>query len=419
MARHARNDLLSSLDEVKATARIRGEEVRSQRPSQQVPSSERRADEQAAYPAQRVARPESSAVERMARQVDGPSEARRIAQQAPYPESRTAQQAPYPDSRTAQQAPPPVRRSAQQADNASATHRTSRRGNGTSATGPVRPAQRATAAPRARRAIIPILLVLVVVVAFLAVVFVVRGSGTGDDDSLETPLAYISPYNWQNIVRENGRWSYVVNGQVKSRLGIDVSENQGHIDWQQVAADGIDFAMIRIGYRGTTLGEMYLDAEYWDNLQNAKAAGLDCGLYFFSQATNEAEAREEAEFVLTNLNGAPLEYPIVFDSEEVAAGIGKSRTSGLSKDEMAAIEEAFCKRIEQAGYETMIYGNAHDLSRYRRAVIEKRQLWWAEYGSPNPLAKIDIVMWQYSNEGHVAGIATNVDMNMDLRGALN
>lgn len=337
MARHAKSDLLSSLDEAKATARVRGDEVRAQRP---------------------------------VRSAGSPSR-------------------------------PPVERS--------------------SGARPARPTRSSVARRSPQRTLVPIFLVLLVVALFVVVVVVVRASSqtSGEDAPAQDPAAiYVSPYDWNNVVRENGRWYYVVNGQVKSRLGIDVSENQNEIDWDLVADDGIDFAIIRLGYRGSTTGELYLDAHYWDNLDGARAAGLDCGLYFFSQAVNEEEAREEADFVLTYLNGTSLEYPIAFDSEEVVPGVGKARTAGLSRDQMTAIAEAFCQRIEAAGYTTMVYGNAGDMSRYRRTEMKKRQLWWAEYGSPMPLARIDIVMWQYSNEGEVNGISTIVDMNMDLRGVL-
>lgn len=353
MARHARNDLLSSLDEVKTTARVRGDDVRAQQ-----------AEAQAART--KAARGQQTGSGRVP---------------------------------------------------ASPTRRTT--SGQTVSSSPVRPV-RARSDSAARRSVVPVLFALLVVVVFVVVLFAVRGCTAADDETQEGTAenTYVSPYKWNNLVREDGRWSYVVNGQVKSKLGIDVSENQHEIDWWQVANDGIDFAMIRLGYRGTTAGDLYLDAYYWDNLDGARNAGIDCGVYFFSQAITVEEAIEEAEFVLTYLDGASLEYPIAFDSEKTIAGIGEGRTADVGRDEMTAIAEAFCKRVEEAGYTAMVYGNAQDLSRYRRAAMEKRLLWWAEYGSPSPLAKIDIAMWQYSNEGQVAGISTNVDMNIDLRGVL-
>ena len=266
----------------------------------------------------------------------------------------------------------------------------------------------------------PIVLVLVVVVAFLYVLLSVRNCSSGEQSqNVDVQPRYTSPFDWTCLERDNGRWSYVVGGQVKSRLGIDVSENQGEIDWRSVADDGIEFAIVRVGYRGSTEGDLYADAHYLDNLDGAHEAGLDCGAYFFSQAANEDEAVEEAEFVLALLDGRALEYPVTFDSEEVAPGVGKSRAAGLPREQIAAIANAFCARIEEAGYASSIYGNAYDLSRYGVSNLQGKSVWWAEYGSPSPLHSVDIDMWQYSNNGQVAGISTVVDMNMDLSHALD
>ena len=226
--------------------------------------------------------------------------------------------------------------------------------------------------------------------------------------------AYTSPYDWTKLDRSNGRFQYIVDDQVKSRLGIDVSESQHVIDWASVASDGIDFAMIRLGYRGSTEGGLYLDEQYWTNLDGARDAGLDCGVYFFSQAVNVEEAEEEADYVLERLNGAPLECPIGFDSEALAVGLESSRTEDLTNDEMAAIAEAFCNRVGEAGYRSIVYGNAFDLSRYSRTTLEQTPIWWAEYDTPVPSASIDFELWQYSHTGTVAGIETSVDMNIDL-----
>ncbi len=225
---------------------------------------------------------------------------------------------------------------------------------------------------------------------------------------------YESPYNWQNLDRTGGRYVFRIDGQVMSRLGIDVSENQQDIDWNQVANDGIEFAIIRLGYRGTSTGAIRLDERYYEYLEGAQLAGLDCGVYFFSQATSVQEAQEEADFVLQNLQGTTLEYPVVYDCEEVAAGAGTSRTTGMSKDEMTACARAFCERIEAAGYRAMVYGNTRDLARYHVNNLKPYPLWYAEYGMPTPTVAVDFTMWQYSNSGQVAGISTAVDLDIDL-----
>ena len=265
---------------------------------------------------------------------------------------------------------------------------------------------------------------LVAAVVLLAVIglFAIKAivPPPGNHEGGEDPVAkLVSPYDWANLDRSDERYRYVVDGEVKSRIGIDVSESQKEIDWQAVARDGIEFAIIRVGYRGATEGGLYTDEQFWANLEGARAAGLDCGVYFFSQADTEDEAREEADFVLKHLNGTPLEYPIAFDSEIVNLNGAASPTAELSNDEMTAIAKAFCTRVEEAGYRPLVYGNKADISRYNYNEMSHLPAWWAEYGSPSPTARIPLELWQYSNSGNVDGISTYVDMNIDLSKAEN
>ena len=268
-----------------------------------------------------------------------------------------------------------------------------------------------------------IALVAVVVLAVTALVFALRSCVNSDalDDEGATLAeeAYVSPYDWSALDRTDGRYRYLVNGEVKSKLGIDVSTYNQVIDWDAVAADGIDFAMVRLGRRGATQGGLSLDNHYLANLEGAKAAGLEVGVYFFSQAATVDEAVEEADFVLRNLEGVQLEYPVAFDSEQYVNGVAVARTEGLSNDEMTAIARAFCERIESAGYRAMLYGNAQDLSRYNYDDVKQYAVWWAEYDMPAPSADRDIVMWQYAADAVVAGVDTTADINIDLAGALS
>lgn len=285
---------------------------------------------------------------------------------------------------------------------------------------------RARLRPARRRVPAGLLVALAVVLAVGVEAFVgaqamssyLAGPSRTSSPVSSTAAPYESPYDWTSLDRTNGRFAYVRDGQVVSRLGVDVSENQQLIDWEAVAADGIEFAYIRLGYRGTSEGGLYLDAYFERNLEQARTAGIDCGVYFFSQAASPDEAREEARFVLEHLGGAALQYPVAFDSEEAAAGTGRSRTAGLSDAEMTAIAQAFFSEISAAGYGTMLYGNAQDLGRYDSNLLAASPVWWAEYGMPVPTARLDFTLWQYSNEGSVAGIPTKVDMDIDLSGAL-
>lgn len=202
-------------------------------------------------------------------------------------------------------------------------------------------------------------------------------------------------------------------GEVVKKYGIDVSELQGAIDWNAVAADGIEFAFIRVGYRGIEKGELHEDETYKTNLKEAKAAGIERGAYFYSQALNEKEAEDEAGFVLKALDGDKLEYPVVFDYEVVSSGL-PTRVGGINSDEATKIARAFCSTIEKAGYDVMIYGNTYDLAHFHLEDLADWPIWYAEYNEA-PAYVEEFVIWQYSCTGIVEGIGVDVDLNLDMR----
>ncbi|MBQ9006607.1 MAG: glycoside hydrolase family 25 protein [Atopobiaceae bacterium] len=233
---------------------------------------------------------------------------------------------------------------------------------------------------------------------------------SGDDDVWIPPRGVPTPYYDQSYFSwEEGRCRYQVPQGSSGKTGVDVSEYQGSIDWYAVASDGIDFAFLRIGYRGTTEGNLFADQHFEENYASAQEAGIACGAYFFSQATNAAEAEEEASFVLELLGGRALDYPVVYDLE-VASG---TRVSGIDDDAATACAQAFCSTIQAAGYDVMVYGNYYDLMRYNDDVLSAYDLWLAEYAD-HPSYDRRFLIWQYSNEGTVAGIGSGVDLNLDL-----
>lgn len=226
-----------------------------------------------------------------------------------------------------------------------------------------------------------------------------------------------SPYDWSCLAwDERGRVSYVVDGTVRSRTGIDVSEHQGTIDWQAVAGDGIDFCYIRAAWRGSTEGALYEDEQFRANLEGARTAGLDVGLYVFSQAATAEEGREEAEFVLALLGGESLDLPIAFDHELTSDRSG--RADNISHDELTAAAHAFCDTVEAAGYEALIYGNSYEYARLDILSFGRYGYWFAEYDEA-PSIPFELYLWQYTHQGSVAGIGTGVDMSIELVHALD
>ena len=195
-----------------------------------------------------------------------------------------------------------------------------------------------------------------------------------------------------------------------ARQGVDVSAHQEEIDWQQVADSGITFAFVRLGYRGVTEGTLNTDRYYEANLQAARAAGLDVGVYFFSQALTEQEAVEEADYVLQMLNGEPLDLPVMFDWETVESE--GSRSAGREAEVVTACARAFCRRIAQGGYRAGVYFNrqqgyhSYDLSALKDFVF------WVADPNDHPDFYYDVSVWQYTFRGSVPGIGAPVDRDM-------
>lgn len=196
----------------------------------------------------------------------------------------------------------------------------------------------------------------------------------------------------------------------ESMLGIDVSTFQREIDWQQVKDAGIEYAMIRVGFRGYgTTGSLNEDARAQENYKNATAAGVKVGAYFFSQATTVAEAKEEARYVLDLIKDWELQMPVAFDWECLAEDY---RTVDVDSRTLTDCAKAFCDEIENAGYDSMIYFNPEQ-SRYNMHLEELVDygFWLAMY-SEYMTYEYKIDMWQYTKEGAVPGITGNVDINL-------
>ena len=231
----------------------------------------------------------------------------------------------------------------------------------------------------------------------------------------------VQPYDWRSFSTDSwgggrSRAAYLHDGR-EARTGVDVSFYQGEIDWRAVAGDGIDFAILRLGYRGYTQGGLMQDKQYTQNLPDALAAGLDVGVYFFSQAITPQEAEEEADYILSVLNGAPLAYPIAFDWEHVSDP--GARSNGLDGAVLTQCAKAFCARIREGGYEPAVYFNQNlGYLQYDLRELEDSVLWLAELNSP-PKFYYHFDLWQYSHTGTVAGIQGEVDMDLDLRPVLD
>ena len=220
--------------------------------------------------------------------------------------------------------------------------------------------------------------------------------------------APLNAYAPEDFYLEDGFLRYSTD----SLIGVDVSTHQGLIDWQAVKASGVEFAIIRAGYRGTTQGLLYEDELFRDNLDGAKEAGLLVGVYFFSQAANTEEAAEEAEFVCELLDGIKLDLPVYYDWEEVS---GQSRIPGAAEIPMTECAVAFCESVEAQGYKAGVYFNqTYGYDHLDLLALQDYSLWLAEYGNI-PTFDYHFHCLQYTDSGVVDGIETEVDMNVFFR----
>lgn len=220
-------------------------------------------------------------------------------------------------------------------------------------------------------------------------------------------------YDYSGLKFQNERYTYYENGTQLSKTGVDVSYHQGEIDWQRVAADGIDFVMLRVGYRGYETGEINLDERFHTYINGALDAGLEVGVYFYSQALTTEEAVEEANFVMEQVQRYDITYPIVYDWEIAEAET--ARTNEIAPYTVTECAAAFCDTIADGGYIPMVYGSLKfALFKLDMSKLKDYGFWYAEYkhGYNEPMYPYDFKIWQYASDGKVDGIEGDVDLNI-------
>ncbi|WP_022777221.1 glycoside hydrolase family 25 protein [Butyrivibrio sp. AE3009] len=194
------------------------------------------------------------------------------------------------------------------------------------------------------------------------------------------------------------------------KSGIDVSRFQGEIDWEKVKNAGVDFAIIRAGLRGTTEGKLLVDDYFEYNIKNATENGIEVGVYFYSQAVNAEEAKEEVQMVLDLIEPYKVTFPVVIDIE--SADSDSARTVDMTSDQYELVAKTFCDTVRQAGYEPMIYGNVKSFTLLMDAAdVDEYGIWIAYYGTPL-YYPYHFDIWQYSSTGQIDGIDGNVDLNI-------
>ncbi|MCF0228387.1 MAG: hypothetical protein HUJ76_01675 [Parasporobacterium sp.] len=197
-----------------------------------------------------------------------------------------------------------------------------------------------------------------------------------------------------------------------SMNGVDVSKWNGDIDWFALRNQGIQFAIIRVGYRGYENGEIMLDDRFYEYMDGAEAAGLETGVYFYSAAIDEEEAEEEALFVINKLAGYRVSLPVYFDTE--SSGSTAARTAVMATGSYTINARAFCETIEAQGYRAGVYASKNW---YRNVLdinsLKDYDIWYAAYGD-TPGTDVCFDMWQYTEKGELYGSSGYLDMNVRI-----
>lgn len=221
----------------------------------------------------------------------------------------------------------------------------------------------------------------------------------------------VNKLNNANFTSDSTLKYYNENGNAASVEGVDISSYNGNIDWAKVKKAGIDFAIIRIGGRGYgDDGKMYADDKAVANIKGAQAAGIKAGVYFFSQATTNEEAVEEADYIKTLLGDVKLDFPVAYDWEIIKDD--NARTDNVSAAQATACARAFCDKVKANGYTPILYSPSRELYfKYDLAQLADIDIWYCEYAN-TPTFYYQFSMWQYTDSGTVDGIDGQVDLNI-------
>jgi len=224
------------------------------------------------------------------------------------------------------------------------------------------------------------------------------------------PYLVTNPYNNANLVNVNNIMKYYDNHVNTSFVGVDLSKNDDYVDFNKLKNAGVDYVMLRVGSRGYSTGDIIADDNFADNYKRAREAGLDVGVYFFSQAITKDEAVEEANFVIETISGNEIKYPVVYYIEEVNSA--DVRTKDLNQMLRTNIAIAFMDSVRDAGYVPMLYGNKeYLLKKCSFGSLTGYDIWLGENGDI-PDFPYEFNMWRYTNLGKIDGIAGVAHLNI-------
>lgn len=227
------------------------------------------------------------------------------------------------------------------------------------------------------------------------------------------PNLEINSYTKSRFVYDEPQMKYYESGKKISTFGVDISSRCGVVDFKKLKKAGCEFVMMRLGGRGYATGELIADDSFHTYMSGAKSAGLDVGVYFYSQAVSKTEVKEELTLLTAQLKEYKLTYPVVYVLESVEGDI--ARTDGLDVQTRTELAAYFMKEVKAAGYTPMLYGSKESLiTKYDMETLEKYDVWLAQTGeSPDYPYAFD--MWQYSTTGEIKGIEGEAHLNICMK----
>lgn len=240
----------------------------------------------------------------------------------------------------------------------------------------------------------------------------VKTSDGQEEWVLISPYLTKNTYDFKNLSESANLRKYTDNGKKISRVGVDISKHNGQVNFNSIKAAGVDYVMLRLGARGYSTGQLSLDDNFVENMEAAIEAGLDIGVYFYSQAISQDEVMQEANFVIQNLEPyrAHITYPVAYDMEKVANDT--ARIDGLSRDDKTAIAATFLSGMQAAGYIPMVYGNKEWL--IKNIDLAKLQDYdvWLSQEQDIPDYPYQFAMWQYTTTGVLNGVTGDASLNL-------
>ena len=257
------------------------------------------------------------------------------------------------------------------------------------------------------------LIVLIVLIATIIVIsiFLINTIDRNKEVEKIEKIYYINNIDYGSLNMDNYFYNYEKE-DYRTVIGLDLSEHNKEVNFNRLKEQGVEFVILRIGWRGYYSPTIHLDTRFEEYYNNAKEAGLKIGIYFFSQAISVSEARQEANFVLENLKDKPIDFYVAYDCESIDSPL--ARTNILDKNQATVNAKTFLYLIEEAGYEPMLYTNMDWIKNYYKPTLLKQYpVWYAQY-SRKPQYHGNHIIWQYASGMTIDGISSESGTDINL-----